>query len=65
MGGLFGAISMGNANLKKTETVVKQSLDFKRKESTQTKSSNNTSTGGKSDLFAEIQRAANKKKGIW
>ena len=61
MGGLFGAITLGSANLKKTETVEKHNLNFSRKESIQTKPAN-TSTGGKSDLFAEIQKAANKKK---
>ena len=62
MGGLFGGIT-GGVNLKKTETVEKQNVQFGRKESVQSKS-NNTSTGGKSDLFAEIQKAANKKKGF-
>ena len=59
MGGLFGAIS-GGMNLKKTETVEKQNVQFGRKESVQSKS-NDTSTGGKTDLFAEIQKRANKK----
>jgi hypothetical protein len=30
MGGLFGAISQGPVNLKKTETVEKHNLNFKK-----------------------------------
>lgn len=65
---MLGQIRLGGIQLKKTETVEKTGLDSLRKKESIAKSNINTTStsstsGGKSDLFAEIRKAAMKKMG--
>ena len=58
--GLLGQIKMGGLPLKKTETIEKTGLDYIKKNSIVTNSTN-TLSSGKSDLFSQIKNAQLKK----